>query len=79
MTPKRQLNIRTSPATAEKIAALVLLYGTQAEVIAVAVDRLYTSEYPNSQRPPDVAAVAPAKDLARQIAAPVPQPRCVPE
>lgn len=39
---KQQLNIRVSKATREKIDFLTdNLYGTQAETIAVAVDRLY--------------------------------------
>lgn len=39
---KQQLNVRVSKATREKIDFLTdRLYGTQAEVIAVAIDRLY--------------------------------------
>jgi len=38
---KQQLNVRISEATRQKIDFLVGLYGTQAEALAVAVDRLY--------------------------------------
>jgi len=38
---KQQLNVRVSKATREKIDFLVNLYGTQAEALAVAIDRLY--------------------------------------
>jgi len=38
---KQQLNIRVSKATRKKIDFLVSLYGTQAEALAVAIDRLY--------------------------------------
>ncbi len=37
---KIQKNIRLSKATLEKLARLKLLYGTDAEVVAVAIDRL---------------------------------------
>ena len=40
---KRQVNARVSEATREKLIALTAVYGTQAEVLAVAIDRLYTS------------------------------------
>ena len=41
---KTQLNIRVGPATREKIDRLTERYGSQAQVIAVAVDRLFWSE-----------------------------------
>ena len=44
MTAKSQLNIRISPASREKLDYLTTRYGTQAEVISVAIDRLYQSE-----------------------------------
>lgn len=40
---KTQLNARISPATREKLDELTSAYGTQAEVLAVAIDRLYQS------------------------------------
>lgn len=41
---KQQLNARISDATRDKLDALTAIYGTQAEVIAVAIDRLYQKE-----------------------------------
>lgn len=41
---KRQVNFRASPSTAAKLLGLTARYGTQAEVVAVAIDRLYASE-----------------------------------
>lgn len=38
---KQLISIRVSDATRAKLDALAAVYGTQAEVIAVAVDRLY--------------------------------------
>lgn len=38
---KQQVNIRISDATREKLDALTSVYGTQAEVVAVAIDRMY--------------------------------------
>ena len=49
---KRQVNIRASDATRAKLAALKEKYGTVAEVVAVAVDRLYQSEVTRHQAPP---------------------------
>ncbi len=43
-TMKRQVNIRVSNATREKLDSLKTQYGTQAEVIAVAIDRLNQEE-----------------------------------
>lgn len=42
---KTQTTVMLSPATRAKLAALKRRYGTFAEVIAVAVDRLYRSEF----------------------------------
>lgn len=42
--PKRRYSCWLSEATREKLVALAKGYGTQAEVIAVAIDRLYTQE-----------------------------------
>ena len=52
---KRQVNIRASDATRAKLAALKEKYGTVAEVVAVAVDRLYQSETARHQAPADEA------------------------
>jgi predicted DNA-binding protein len=41
---KQQVNIRVSDATRAKLDALTKRYGTQAEVVAVAIDRLYRTE-----------------------------------
>lgn len=41
---KTQLNARISAATREKLDALTVLYGTQAEALAVAIELLYTRE-----------------------------------
>lgn len=41
---KGQLNIRAGEATIEKIEVLKRRYGSQAQVVAVAVDRLYLEE-----------------------------------
>ncbi len=38
---KQQVNVRTSEATRTKLDSLTAIYGTQAEAIAVAVDRLW--------------------------------------
>lgn len=40
----KQTNARISDATRSKLDALTPIYGTQAQVIAVAVDRLYLQE-----------------------------------
>ena len=42
--PKIQISIRISHATREKLLRLAECYGTQAEVIAVAIDRLHQVE-----------------------------------
>ena len=42
---KTQLNIRVGESTREKINWLRTRYGSQAQAVAVAVDRLYTSEH----------------------------------
>jgi len=42
--PKIQISVRVSRATREKLLQLAKRYGTQAEVIAVAIDRLHQSE-----------------------------------
>lgn len=41
---KKQISIRASQATIAKIKALQDKYGTQTEVLAVAIDRLYQQE-----------------------------------
>ena len=40
---KYPTSFRLSEATHEKLVALAKVYGTQSEVLAVAIDRLYTS------------------------------------
>jgi hypothetical protein len=42
---KKLIAIRVSPATAAKLRRLSDLHGTQAEAVAVAIDRLYESAY----------------------------------
>jgi len=41
---KTQVNARISEATRAKLDALTVLYGTQAEVVAVAIDRLHQEQ-----------------------------------
>lgn len=41
---KTQLNARISDATRAKLDALAVLYGTQAEALAVAIELLHTRE-----------------------------------
>jgi hypothetical protein len=41
---KRQTTVMLSPATRRKIKALRRLHGTQSEVVAIAIDRLYLAE-----------------------------------
>ena len=41
---KTQLNARISEATRTKLDALTVLYGTQAEALAVAIELLHTRE-----------------------------------
>jgi hypothetical protein len=42
---KQQVNARVSEATRQKLDELTTLYGTQAEVLAVAIDRLWHQHY----------------------------------
>ena len=42
---KNQVNARLSEATRTKLDALTAIYGTQAEVLAVAVDRLHSYHF----------------------------------
>lgn len=46
---KKQVNIRMSDATRAKLDELVERYGTQAEAVAVAIDRLYQQERKESK------------------------------
>ena len=55
---KAQVNARISEATRAKLNALTAIYGTQAEVLAVAIDRLYQSEVRHDTE----AAGEPAKE-----------------
>lgn len=48
---KTQLNARLSEATRAKLDDLTSVYGTQAEALAVAVDRLHAATFPQ-QTPP---------------------------
>jgi len=45
MTPKTQTNARISAATRSKLDDLTEVYGTQAEALAVAIDRLWREHY----------------------------------
>ena len=38
---KQQVNVRVSNATRAKLDELITIYGTQAEAVAVAIDRLW--------------------------------------
>lgn len=49
---KRPVAIRVSKATDEKLQWLAVRHGTQTEAVAVAIDRLYESDY-NKERPMD--------------------------
>lgn len=51
MTAKQLISARLSPATRQRLDDLVTAYGTQAEVIAVAVDRLHTATFPPQPEP----------------------------
>lgn len=42
---KNQVNARLSTATRSKLDTLTAIYGTQAEVFAVAIDRLWASHF----------------------------------
>lgn len=42
---KTQLNARISTATRTKLDSLTAIYGTQAEALAVAIDRLWREHY----------------------------------
>jgi len=42
---KQQVNVRASEATRSKLDSLTAIYGTQAEAIAVAVDRLWQDHF----------------------------------
>ena len=46
---KTQVNARISTATREKLDALTTIYGTQAEALAVAIDRLYAATFPQPE------------------------------
>lgn len=48
---KTQLNARISEATRAKLDALTVVYGTQAEVLAVAIDRLYSATFAQLPEP----------------------------
>ena len=41
---QKQINVRAGEATHNKLAALTELYGSQTQVMSVAIDRLYMSE-----------------------------------
>lgn len=53
---KHQVNIRISEATRAKLDALTARYGTQAEAVAVAIDRLYNAEAQAQNGPEDMMA-----------------------
>ena len=48
--PKKQISLRISEATAEKLIHLQTRYGTQAEAVAVAIDRLHGAEFSDAAR-----------------------------
>jgi hypothetical protein len=50
---KQQLNARISEATRAKLDQLTEIYGTQSEVLAVAVERLWSGSRYNCQHPDD--------------------------
>ena len=56
--PKKLIAIRISKATEDKLRWLAERHGTQTEAVAVAIDRLYESDY-NKERPMDNPVYSP--------------------
>ncbi len=54
--PKTQVNARLSDYTRERLDVLTAKHGTQTEVLAIAIERLYGAEYPDSSALYDAAA-----------------------
>ena len=53
MTAKKLISLRISKATEDKLRWLAARHGTQTEAMAVAIDRLYESDY-NKERTMDI-------------------------
>lgn len=66
---KNQVNARLSMATRAKLDALNAIYGTQAEVLAVAIDRLWASHFESRAADADADALADAAELNASYAA----------
>ncbi len=56
--PKKLISLRISKATEDKLRWLAERHGTQTEAVAVAIDRLYESDY-NKERPMDNPVYSP--------------------
>lgn len=65
---KRQVNIRVSEATRAKLDWLAKCYGTQAEAVAVAIDRLYNAERSTMSTSPDRVTVTAARMIRPYVA-----------
>ena len=65
--PKRQVNIRISDATWEKLRSLTGRYGTQAEAVAVAIDRMYQAEITEEESVDWTKRVGELRQLAREF------------
>lgn len=66
---KRQVNIRVSEATRAKLDWLAATqYGTQAEAVAVAIDRLYNAERSTMSTSPDRVTVTAARMIRPYVA-----------
>jgi len=65
--PKRQVNIRVSDGTWEKLRSLTGRYGTQAEAVAVAIDRLYQAEITEEETVDWTKRVGELQQLARDF------------
>jgi len=53
---KNQVNARLSNYTREQLDVLTAKHGTQTEVLAIAIERLYSVEFPDTSALYDVAA-----------------------
>jgi hypothetical protein len=58
MTAKKLISLRISKATEDKLQWLTRRHSTQTEAVAVAIDRLYESDY-NKERPMDNPVYSP--------------------
>lgn len=65
---KGQVNIRVSEATRAKLDWLAKCYGTQAEAVAVAIDRMYRKERSTMSTSPDRVTVTAARMIRPYVA-----------